>query len=101
PACGESIRQELAACGLKLSTKDVAAEARASDTCLQQFAILVHRHAVDPFEYVAKGRWLEAEDLFYLGFHFAEGTGAEKQFGSQVLKLLLKRFPRSKLAKDA
>src|SRR5207302_1484874 len=50
PACGESIRQELAACGLKLSTKDVAAEARASDTCLQQFAILVHRHAVDPFE---------------------------------------------------
>jgi hypothetical protein len=101
PACGEPIRLELAACGLKVSAKDLAADARAADPCLHQFAALVHRHAVDPFEYVSKARWLDADDLFYLGFHFAEGTGPEKEFGSQVLKALLKRFPRSKLAKDA
>jgi len=44
---------------------------------------------------------LEAEDLFFLGFHFVEKTGSEKQFGQEVLQLLMKRSPRSKQAKDA
>jgi HEAT repeat protein len=101
PACGEALRQELAACGLKVSDKDVAADARASDPCLHQFAALVHRHALEPIDFVSKARWLDADDLFYLGFHFVEGTGAEKEFGGQILNLLLKRFPRSKVAKDA
>jgi HEAT repeats len=101
PACGEPIRQELAACGLKVSDKDLAAEARASDSCLHQFAALVHRHALDPIDFVSKARWLDADELFYLGFHFVEGLGFEKEFGGQILNLLLKRFPRSKLAKDA
>jgi HEAT repeat protein len=101
PACGEPIRQELAACGLKVSEKDLAADARASDPSLHQFAALQHRHAVDPIDFVSEARWLDAEDLFYLGFHFAEGTGTDKDFGGQILNLLLKRFPRSKLAKDA
>jgi hypothetical protein len=101
PACGEPIRQELAACGLKVSDRDLAGEARASDPCLHQFAALVHRHALDPIDFLSKARWLDADDLFYLGFHFVEGMGSEKEFGGQILNLLLKRFPRSKLAKDA
>lgn len=101
PACGESIRFELAACGLKSTAHDLAAEARATDACLQQFTRLVHSHNTDPAVYVKQAKWLEPEDLFYLGFHFVEGNGPEKEFGAQVLKLLLERSPRSKLAKDA
>ena len=52
-------------------------------------------------DFLSKARWLDADDLFYLGFHFVEGTGSEKEFGGQILNLLLERFPRSKLAKDA
>jgi len=50
---------------------------------------------------VPKAKWLEPEDLFYLGFHFAEKEREEKKFGGEVLHLLVKRSPQSKLAKDA
>ncbi len=101
PACGEGIRFELAACGLKIAGHDLAAEARAADPVLQQFARLLSSHETDPLVYLKQTKWLEAEDLFYLGFHFVEGAGAERTFGGQVLHLLLKRWPKSKLAKDA
>jgi hypothetical protein len=101
PACGPAIRLELAACGLKTSSHDLAAEARAADPSLQQFAALVHSHEDELTRFVDRAKWLEPEDLFYLGFHFAEQARREKEFGGHVLRLLVKRSPRSKLARDA
>lgn len=101
PACGEELRFLLAACGLKRSQHDLSAEGRAADPSLGQFARLIHNHQTDPLVYVRKASWLAPEDLFYLGFHFAEGTGPERTFGGEVLKLVLKRSPRSQVAKDA
>jgi HEAT repeat protein len=102
PAIGPAIRLELAACGLKVSGHDLAAEQRHSEPCLQQFASLVHSHADELAAFVEEARWLEPEDLFYLGFHFAEQNHRqEKEFGGKVLGLLVQRSPRSKLAKDA
>ncbi|MGE3805718.1 MAG: HEAT repeat domain-containing protein [Gemmataceae bacterium] len=101
PGCTDPIRFEQAACALKLSAKDVAPEARNSDPCLHQFAGLLHRHETEPYAFIDKARWLEPEDLFYLGFHFAEATGPPRDFGAKVLKLLIKRSPKGKVAKDA
>jgi HEAT repeat protein len=101
PACGEAVRFEAAACALKVSSHDLAAEARAADPALHQFASLLNRHETDPAVYVEKAKWLEPEDLFYLGFHFAEGGRPEREFGRKVLELVVKRSPRSKVAKDA
>jgi HEAT repeat protein len=101
PACGEEMRFELAGCALKVSTHDLAAEARAADPALQQFARLVHNPETPPLERVKQAKWLDPEDLFYLGFHFVEGERGERDFGGQVLRLLLQRSPRSKLARDA
>jgi len=101
PACGEAMRFEQAGCGLKTSAKDLAAEARAADPCLHHFARLIHSHETDPLVHLQKAAWLEPEDLFYLGFHFAEGKGPERVFAGGVLNLLLKKSPKSKLAKDA
>jgi hypothetical protein len=102
PAVGPAIRLELAACGLKVSAHDLAAEQRHSDTCLQQFTSLVHSHGDELTAFVEQAKWLEPENLFYLGFHFAEQNHRqEKEFGGKVLKLLVQRSPRSKLAKDA
>ena len=101
PACAEGLRFEAAACGLRLSEHDLAA-ARLADPPLQQFARLIHSHEIDPYERLQQAKWLEPEDLFYLGFHFAEANDRrEREFGGQVLKLLTKRAPRAKLAKDA
>jgi HEAT repeat protein len=102
PACGLPIRLELAACGLKVSGHELAAEARASDPCLQQFASLCQQHGEgELFQRLEKVKWLEPEDLYYLGFHFAERQGPFKKFAAEVLHLLLKRSPRSKLSQDA
>lgn len=102
PAVGPAIRLELAACGLKVSAHDLAAEQRQTDPALQQFASLVHSHEQELAEFVEKAKWLEPEDLFYLGFHFAEqNPRQEKEFGGKVLELLVRRSPRSQLAKDA
>jgi hypothetical protein len=79
----------------------LALEARTADPGLQQFARLIHSHEIDPAERLTKAKWLEAEDLFYLGFHFTEGSRPDRDFGAAALRLLLKRSPRSKLAKDA
>lgn len=101
PACGEAIRFEAAACALKISSHDLGVDSRAADPCLGQFAGLLHRHETPPIAYVEKAKWLEPEDLFYLGFHFAEGGRQEQEFGGKVLQLVISRSPRSKLAKDA
>ncbi|HEV3449499.1 MAG TPA: HEAT repeat domain-containing protein [Gemmataceae bacterium] len=101
PACGEALRFELAACGLRLSEHNLAADARAADPCLDQFGRLVRSHEVEPAERLKQAKWLQPEDLFYLGFHFVEGDRSEREFGAQALRLLLKRSPRSKIAKDA
>jgi hypothetical protein len=101
PACGAALRFELAATGLKLSGRDLSTEARASDPCLEQFANLVHSAGDELREYLNKAKWLGPEDLFYLGFHFVEKNHQEQQFGGAALRLLLKRAPRSAVAKDA
>jgi hypothetical protein len=101
PASAESVRFEMAACALTLSEHDLAVESRSADPALQQFARLVHSHDVDPAVRVKQAKWLGPEDLFYLGFHFVEGDRQERGFGAQVLRLLIQRSPRSKLAKDA
>jgi HEAT repeat protein len=101
PACGAAARLEAAGCALKVSGRDLSAEARAADPALAQFARLVDGHEVETLEFVTKGKWLEPEELFYLGFHFAEKERAEKKFGGEMLRLVVKRSPRSKLAKDA
>jgi len=99
PAIGEGLRFELAACGVKVSPKDLAADARSADPAIQQFSRLVHSHESDPLEYVKKAAWLAAEDLLYLGFHFAEGAGPERDFGGGLLKLVLKSRQSPRWAK--
>jgi HEAT repeat protein len=101
PSCGFPIRLELAACGLKVSSHDLSPEARAGDPCLQQFATLCQGYEAELSAELEKIKWLEPEDLYYLGFHFAEQGGQAKHFAGKVLRLVLKRSPRSKLAQAA
>lgn len=101
PACSEETRFELAAAGLKESAKDVAAESRGKDPALNQFARLLQNPAFDLAGHVGKAKWLDAADLFYLGFHFAEQNHRARDFGKEVLELVVKRSPKSDLGKQA
>jgi len=101
PACDPGLRMELAACGLKVSSKDLAAEGRAADPALQQFTRLLHGYETETLAFLKKTKWLEPDDLFYLGFHFIEKDGPPRRFGGEVLKLLIQRSPRAKITQDA
>jgi HEAT repeat protein len=101
PACGEETRFELAAIGLKESGHDLSAEARAAEPALHQFARLLQDAAFDVAGHVGKAKWLDDEDLFYLGFHFAEQTHRARDFGGQVLKMVVERSPKSEVGKQA
>jgi HEAT repeat protein len=101
PAVGPPLRFEEAALGLKLSEHDTAAVARNADPSLAQFTRLLQNLGFDLLGAVAKAKWLDEEDLFYLGFHFAGENKQAKEFGKGVLELLIKRAPKSERAKDA
>ncbi len=87
--------------GLKLSEHDTSAVARQADPSLAQFTRLVQDADFDLLGAVAKAKWLDEEDLFYLGFHFAGENRQAKAFGKGVLELLIKRAPKSERARDA
>jgi HEAT repeat protein len=102
PAVGPELRFELAATALKTSSHDPAAAAREADPALHQFSRLLQDPAFDLFGHVRQAKWLEDEDLFYLGFHFAEQhPRLTAEFGKQILELLIERAPRSQLGKNA
>jgi len=101
PASGFSIRVGLATVGLKLSNKELETEARAHDHSLHQFSDLIRADEPATYKEVEAAKWLGADELYYLGFHFAEHAGLMGEFGGKVLRLLVKRFPKNKLASSA
>lgn len=100
-ACGPAIRFELAATGLKIADHNLAPEARQAEPSLAQFARLLQDRSFDLLGHLAKAKFLDPEDLFYLGFHFAEQNGSAREFGGKVLQLVIQRAPQSARAKDA
>ncbi len=90
PAIGFGVRLELAMVGLKLSAKNVAADSRNLDPSLRNFASAVSQDAEEAAAQIGKAKWLDADDLFYLGFHFAEQVGQEREFGLGVLRQVVK-----------
>ena len=101
PSIGFPVREELAFCGVKVSAKSADAASRAGDPCLRNVANLLEQDAGLLAKEVTKAKWLDAADLFYIGFHFVEQVGRSREFGAEVLKLVLKRSPRGELAKSA
>jgi hypothetical protein len=102
PAAGFPYRLGLATCGLKVSPRELSGQARTHDPCLDSFAELAHQDSALVLAQLGKTSWLGAEDLYYLGFHFAESREEVLHaFGGAVLRLLLKRFPRNQLARAA
>jgi HEAT repeat protein len=101
PACSLATRLEHAACLLKTSSHDLAADARAADPALQQFAHLIQQDDGELLARLDKLKWLDPEDLYYVGFHFAEQEGRAKKFAGEVLRRVVKAGGRSKVATAA
>jgi HEAT repeat protein len=101
PAVGAELRFELAATALKISNHDTAAAHRDADPALHQFNRLLQDPAFNLVKHVLAARWLEESDLFYLGFHFAEQPRLAREFGREVLKAVIERWPKTQSSKNA
>ncbi len=95
------LRYELSVCNVKQSAKDLAPHLRAEDHALRGFQALLQDKHFKLFERLKKERALVAGDLYYVGFHFSEGTGAELKFGRKILEHVAQRWPKTKEGKAA
>ena len=95
------VRYELSVCNLKQSAKDIAPNFRADDHALRGFQPLLPDKPFKLLDRLKKEKCLDAADLFYVGFHFSEGTGDEQKFGRQLLEHVAKRWPSTKDGKAA
>jgi HEAT repeat protein len=98
----DDLRFELALAELKRSPHDIGRGARIADPALDLLTQLLHTPKFPLLARFAKERtFLGPEDLFYLGFHFSEFEGAEREFGGDLLRLVLRRSPRTKFGRAA
>lgn len=91
----------LAVTQLKLHRHTVDAPSRRHEPALELLADLYRSSAFPVLESLKREKALEPEDLFYLGFHFAEGATPERSLGQEILEFLAARSPRSKIGKSA
>ena len=101
PSVGFAVRLELAFCGVRISGKELDPHARDADACLRNFATLFAQDAEQLRAEIEQAKFLEDEDLYYVGFHFAEQIGRERAFGAELLTLVLKRSPKGEYGKSA
>ncbi len=91
----------LAMAQLKLHSHDVSSVAARHDPTLDLLADLHRSSAFPVLDALKKEKILEPEDLFYLGFRFAEGGTEARTLGQDILELVVDRYGRTKVGKSA
>ncbi len=95
-------RYELSVCNLKQSPKDLSPHLRIEDHALRGIQGLLPNKVFNILDRLKKDATLDAADLCYVGFHFAELPGADNaDFSRALLEHTVKHWPASKEAKAA
>ncbi len=94
---GEEDRYALAVAELARGSRDTRAAARAANEALRLFGAMIDR-GTDVAAMLRRDRSLDLEDLYFLGFHFAEES---LPLGEELLRLIVEKGGRAKIAKMA
>jgi HEAT repeat protein len=86
---------------IKESSKDLAPDSRRGDLGLQVLRALVYDDHKNLAKSLTSDRDLDADDLFYLGFHFCEEGGDMGRFGETLLDHVIRKYPKSRFAAPA
>ncbi|MEI6970838.1 MAG: HEAT repeat domain-containing protein [bacterium] len=97
----DETRYRLSLCNLKLSAKDLSAGFRTEDQALRGFQVLLHGKVFPLLPRLKSEKVLTADDLHYVGFHFAQGTNDDKVFGDLLLQYAESMRPKAKAARKA
>lgn len=85
----------------KLHSHTLGPNAYRQDPTLDAFSELYRSSAFPVLESLKKEKTLDSEDLFYLGFCFAERSGDERALGEGLLEFLADKYGRTKIGKSA
>ncbi|MGE0821478.1 MAG: HEAT repeat domain-containing protein [Candidatus Binatia bacterium] len=91
----------LAIAQLKLQPHDLNSVTTRHDPSLDVLVDLARSSTFPMLESLKKERFLEPEDLFYVGFRFAEGSAEVRDLGEELLAFLAERHGRTKVGKGA
>lgn len=91
----------LAVAQLKLRPHEIVPTARRPEPALDLLADVYRSSAFPLLEALKKDTALAPEDLFYIGFRFAEGTAEERMLGEKILTFLARQYPRTTVGKSA
>ncbi len=94
-------KYRLALAQLKLHPHTIESLTRRHEPALELLTDVYRSSAFPLLETLKKEKALEPEDLFYLGFHFAEGGAEERDLGKDLLEFLATRYPRTNIGKSA
>jgi hypothetical protein len=91
----------LAIAQLKLHPHDMTSVTARHDPALDLLADLHRSSAFPVLDALKKEKTLEPEDLFYVGFRFAEGGIEARSLGEDILEFVADRHGRTKVGKSA
>ncbi|HXI02888.1 MAG TPA: HEAT repeat domain-containing protein, partial [Candidatus Saccharimonadales bacterium] len=95
-------RFELALASLRATANVEGVSPRSPDSPLDLFKQLARDPSFPFMQRIRKERnHLDSEDLYWVGFHLAEGTGEEKSIGAELLKMVAQKEGKSKLGRNA
>jgi len=100
PAFDDDVRFALAIADLKARKHAMVAAVRRHDPTLDLMRDLA-RSSFPLIEQLRKERSLEAEELFYVAFNFAEGSREEKDLAVELLEHIVAKHGRTKVGKAA
>lgn len=93
---------ELSLASLKASANREGVSPRAPDSPLELFRHLARDPSFPFLQRIRKEKsHLDSEDLYWLGFHLAEGPGDERALGAELLKMVAQKEGKSKLGRNA
>ena len=90
-----------AVAALKLSPKGISRHERHADPCLERLALLLEQQDFRLVERLCSEKCLGPDELFYVGFHFAEQLSERREFGGRLLSHVAALGPRAALAASA
>lgn len=96
----DSDRFALAVLELRKSVKDTRPALRHGDPALQRLSALVSR-GFDAVTALRKDKSVELDDLYYVGFHFAESSHPLAGLGEDLLRHVADKGARTKVGKAA
>jgi len=92
---------EAAVVALKVSPRSISRHERHADPCLERLDLLLGHPEVKLASRLCAEECLGPDELFYVGFHFAEQLTDRREFGCALLRHLVAAAPRSAVASHA